>query len=102
MTYEKDEFDNLNRGADKGRIVYADMNIQDDTEPINDTQRIYMVSGFGASTPTSLNDVTDDKLQAVEIMLNKIDGINQDDIEGDDDFFDQANNENNLNDTDQA
>ena len=89
VTYDKEERESLNTGQNKGRVIYADMNNQDDTEQINRTQNIFMVSGFGGSPQASILIMSDEKLQNVENELNNIDGINRN-SDTDDQFYEHA------------
>jgi len=88
VVYSKEEFDDLNQGAHKGHIVYADMEHPDDTDPIPDTSKIYEIVAVSASDAMKCEQVAD--FGPVVSALYDLEHDGKDDL-GNNAFMDQFN-----------
>ena len=57
--YSEEERSRLDQGEHEGDIVFADMNIRDDTDPIHATNKIHSVEGLKNFVFTSYEDIVD-------------------------------------------
>jgi hypothetical protein len=101
VVYSEEQFDELNQGEHEGKIILANMNITDDTKPVEGTQKIYMARGFGASPPAGLHRIEEETLQYTTWQLDEIANINQD-SEDEDKFCERITDEDNLDLSDQV
>ena len=59
VAYSPEEYNERNQGDHEGSIVLADMNIQDDTDCLHASKKIYATAGLSDFVPSSLDDFID-------------------------------------------